>query len=117
MNTGLLDIYTDYLICSFGQTTATGLSALLSGAISHDKITRFLSEHEFTSLDLWKLVKPHVRKIQSDNAVLVIDDCIQEKQYTDESELICWHFDHAKGRNVKGINMLSALYVSQGVSL
>ena len=112
-----MDIYTDYLICSFGQTTATGLSALLSNTISHDKITRFLSEYEFASSDLWKLVKPHVRKIQSDDAVLAIDDCIQEKPYTDESELVCWHFDHAKGRHVKGINMLSAIYISQGVSL
>lgn len=117
MNKELLDIYTDYLICSFGQTTATGLSALLTGAISHDRITRFLSDDEFKSSDLWKFVKPHVRKIQSDDAVLVIDDCIQEKPHTDQSELICWHFDHAKGENVKGINMMSALYTSKGISL
>ena len=34
---------------------------LLDGAISHDKITRFLSEADFTSADLWQLVKPTVR--------------------------------------------------------
>ena len=28
MDKSVLDIYTDYLISSFGQTTATGLSAL-----------------------------------------------------------------------------------------
>lgn len=31
----LLDIYTDYLISSFGLTTGTGLSRLLAGEISH----------------------------------------------------------------------------------
>lgn len=117
MNIDLLDIYSDYLICSFGATTATGLSALLSGAISHDRITRFLSDETSTSADMWKLIKPIARQIQSDEAVLIIDDCISEKPYTDESELVCWHFDHTESRNVKGINLLTALYHSKDVSL
>jgi DDE superfamily endonuclease len=117
MDKQLLDLYTDYLISSFGLTTATGLSALLQGAISHDKITRFLSESDFTSTDLWRLVKPLVRQIQSEEAVLIIDDSIEEKLYTDESELICWHFDHALGRNVKGVNFLSCLYHANDVAL
>jgi hypothetical protein len=117
MDTQLLDIYTDYLICSFGPTTATGLSVLLQGSLSHDKITRFLSEEDFTSKALWRLVKPLARKIQSETAVLIIDDSIEEKPYTDESELVCWHWDHCVNRAVKGINLLSALYHSQDVSL
>ena len=117
MDKSLLDIYSDYLICSFGLTTATGLSSLLDGAISHDKITRFLSEEEFTSAGLWQLVKPIVRQTQSSDAVLIIDDSIEEKQYTDESELICWHFDHCAGRNVKGINFLTCLYRTDKAAL
>ena len=107
----LLDLYTDYLLVSFGPTTATGLAALLPGQVSHDQITRLLSQTEWTNRDLWKIVKPHVRRIQSAEAVLIIDDTIEEKPYTDESELIGWYFDHSKGRSVKGINLLSALYV------
>jgi len=42
MNKELLDLYTDYLISSFSYTTATGLSSMLGGTISHDKVTRFL---------------------------------------------------------------------------
>ena len=38
----MLDIYTDYLICQNKYETATGLSELLEGDITHDKITRFL---------------------------------------------------------------------------
>jgi hypothetical protein len=56
----------------------------VGGAISHDKITRFLSAEDFTSTDLWQLVKPHVRLIQSEEAVLIIDDSIEEKLYTDQ---------------------------------
>jgi hypothetical protein len=37
MDTPLLEIYTDYLISSLSQTTATGLSKLFDNEISHDK--------------------------------------------------------------------------------
>ncbi len=113
----LLDLYTDYLLVSFGQATATGLSALLPDVVSHDKITRFLSGNEFTTKDLWKVVKPHVRRVQSEDAVLIFDDSIEEKPYTDENEIIIWHFDHCQNRMVKGVNLLTALYHSQDVSL
>lgn len=115
-NTRLLDLYTDYLLVSFGATTATGMARLLP-EISHDQVTRFLSQQELSDKDLWKIVKPHVRRVQSEDAVLIIDDTVEEKPYTDESELITWHFDHSTKRTVKGINLLSALYLSQGTSL
>ena len=110
MDKVLLDLYVDYLISSFGATTATGLSALLGQAVSHDKITRFLSERQFTSADLWQLVKPMVRQVQNPSSVLSVDDSIEEKPYTDENDLICWHYDHSKVQLVKGVNFLSASY-------
>jgi hypothetical protein len=106
----LLDLYSDYLISSFGQTTGTGLSALLSGSVSHDRIQRFLSQREFTSADLWHMVKPHMRAIERPDGCIIIDDSISEKPYTDENDIIAWHYDHSKNRMVKGINFLSALY-------
>ena len=109
-NKALLDLYTDYLISSFGQTTGTGLSALLGGSISHDRIQRFLSKQEFTSADLWHFVKPHVRAVEQEDGCLIVDDSISEKPYTDENDIIAWHYDHSKGTTVKGINFLSALY-------
>jgi DDE superfamily endonuclease len=117
MSDKLLDLYTDYLISSFGQVTATGLSRLLNGEVSHDQITRFLSSEPKRSADLWRIAKPLVRSIESSEGVIVIDDTIEEKEYTDENELICWHFDHSKGRNIKGINFLSALYVTDEAAL
>src|SRR5437899_1535877 len=109
-NNELLDLYSDYLISSFGQTTGTGLSALLGGSISHDRIQRFLSQREFTSADLWHFVKPHVRAVERGDGCIIIDDSISEKPYTDENDIIAWHYDHSKDRMVKGINFLSAIY-------
>ena len=71
MKKELLDLYTDYLLSSFSYTTATGLSRLLEGAVSHDQITRGLSEQTPTAIDLWRLVKQVVRKIQSEEGLLI----------------------------------------------
>jgi uncharacterized protein YrzB (UPF0473 family) len=104
----LLDIYTDYLISQNQYATATGLSALLDGQVSHDRITRFLNNNQFSSKDLWLYIKPEIHRHEEEKGgVLIIDDSIEEKPYTDENQIICWHFSHAKGRCVKGINLLS----------
>ncbi len=113
----LLDIYSDSLISAFGPTTATGLAAILDGQLSHDRIQRLLASEQRTSADVWRIVKPHVRAVQRDDGVLIVDDSIAEKPYTDENDIVCWHYDHAKDRTVKGSNLLSALYPAQGVSL
>ena len=70
------------------------LSRLLDNAVSHDKITRFLSSSDFNSMQLWSLVKPTIRSIESENGVLIIDDTIQEKPHTKENEIVSWHFDY-----------------------
>ena len=55
MNRERLDLYTDYLLSTFGYATATGLSALVNGQISHDQITRFLEPvMNFWDGKLWK---------------------------------------------------------------
>ena len=117
MKNSELELYTDYLLSSFGATTATGLSAMIEGDISHDRITRFLSRQDYTSKDLWLQVKTMVRQVQTAEGVLIFDDTIEEKAWTDESDLICWHYDHCTGRTVKGINLLNALYHCDGRSI
>ncbi len=117
MNRELLELYSDYLLSSFGATTATGLSAMLDGEVSHDRVTRFLSGEIYDSRTLWRLVKPMVRKMEGDDGVLIFDDTIVEKPHTDENEVVTWHFDHAKNRSVKGINLLNCVYHADGVSL
>ncbi len=117
MNKTDLDLYTDYLLSTFGPATATGLSAMVDGEVSHDNVTRFLSKSDYGSKDLWRTVKSTVRKVERDDGVLIFDDTIQEKNWTDESELMCWHYDHCSGRNVKGINLLNALYYSGGAAI
>ena len=89
MKKNMLDLYSDYLISSFGATTATGLARLLEGDINHDEVTQWLAHKARTSGEFWVKVKPYVREIESEEGVLIIDDSIEEKPYTDENEQIC----------------------------
>jgi len=115
-NSGLLDLYVDYLIASTSYTTATGMSKMLSNKISHDKITRFLSKLNYQPSDLWKISKKVVRN-SDDDGCLIVDDSISEKPYTDENDIICYHFDHSKNRTVRGINFVTALHYNGDTSL
>ena len=60
---------------------------------------------------MWQYAKPYIQELTRSNEEIVLsfDDSIEEKHYTDESELNCWHYDHVFGRSVKGINFLTAL--------
>lgn len=111
------DLYSDYLICSTSYTTATGMSSLLN--IKHDKITQELSRRDYDSKFLWQRVKPYVQELtqSKDTITLSFDDSIEEKLYTDDSVLHCWHYDHSFGRSVKGVNFLTALVEVGGMKL
>ena len=49
--------------------------------------------------------------------VLSFDDSIEEKQYTDSGELVCWHWDHVFKRSVKGVRFLTVLIEVRGMQL
>ncbi len=112
MNTDdLLDLYTDYLLITPGYSTATGLSKLTNKEVSHDKITRLLSQ-KIDSRTLWQEVKPLVHEVSCDDSFLIIDDSIEEKPHTKTNSLINWHYDHCIGKSVKGVNFVSSFYYS-----
>jgi hypothetical protein len=105
----IADLYSDYLLASFGATTATGLSQLLEGEVSHDPVTRYLAGTKKTATALWRTAKPLVREVQSKAGVWSIDDSSEEKPYSDENDIVWWHYDHSKDRLLKGITFLRAL--------
>lgn len=111
------DLYSDYLICSTSYTTATGMSKLLN--IKHDKITQELSKRDYDSKFLWRRVKPYVQELTQSKDIITLsfDDSIEEKLYTDDSELNCWHYDHCFSRSIKGVNFLTALVEVGGMKL
>ena len=113
----MLDLYTDYLITSTRYTTATGLAKIFGDSLSHDKVTRFLSGEELDNKKLWSFIKPFLRSIEKDGSVLIVDDTIFEKPYTDESQINTYHYDHSKGKSVKGINAVNLIHETDGTRL
>jgi hypothetical protein len=102
MKPDYLDRYTNYLSVTFGYATATGFSPRWDERISHEQLTRALSDKLCNSRELWLQVKSTVRKIESDEGCLLFDDTNIEKPHRDENELIGWHYAPSKGRHVKG---------------
>ena len=117
-----LDPYTDYLLSSTGPTTATGLSRLLDGALSHDHITRWLNSSPAGSADVWRQAKPLIRQAEAQReaeafTVLIVDDSVLEKAHTDANELIYKHWDRSQQRYVKGLSFVSLLYQAGALAL
>ena len=59
----IFDFYTnyfDYLQISLGLATPTGLSRVMDNSISHDQVTRMLSNTELDNKEPWLNVKPPV---------------------------------------------------------
>jgi Transposase DDE domain len=106
----LLDLYTDYLISAFGLVTSTELSKLLDQSVSHDRISRMLSNKEFTQKDYWHCIKKIIRRLESPGGIIKIDDTIEEKPHSTENDIICWHYDHTTGHTIKGINIINFVY-------
>lgn len=106
------EFYVDYLLSSPGTATATGLSAVLDNQLKHDYISDCLGQPVLDSKAFWQQVKPFVRQIEHQEAYLSIDDVIVAKPHSAENEIICYDFDHTKGKAVKGINILNFLLSS-----
>jgi len=79
MDREFLDLYSDYLISAFGKVTATGLSELIDGELSHDQITSRLRKNTGGSKELWLLEKAIIRKQESEDGVLIFDDTLEHK--------------------------------------
>ena len=118
----LMQIYTDFLISSFGKIEMTKLSKVIDGIYSHDVFTKMLLNYN-KSIDidkeLWHKVKGFLRDHEDEkDGCIAIDDTILHKPHTKESDIITWHYDHSEGRCVKGICMLNFHYTNrEGVSI
>jgi hypothetical protein len=84
--------------------SALVMSKMLQDAYSHDSITQMLAQDELDQCLFGKLIKSTIRQVESEDGIISIDDTIENKPYSEENELISWHFDHTVGKSVKGIN-------------
>ena len=115
MNKLILEAYSDFLIFNQGQAAATIFSDATDGIISHDKFSRFLNSGDFGPKEMWRFSKQILKDVQE--GVLAIDDFICEKPYSKISDINCYHYSHMKGRCLKGVEILSALYAGENINI
>ena len=113
----VMDLYSDFLMTTPNIVSAGLLSEVLNKEHSHDKITRMLAQDILDQKAYWHGIKPTVRQIEKEDGLISIDDTLEEKPHSSENEFISWHFDHTKGRSVKGINIVTFTYVNTDFDL
>ena len=99
--------YVEYLISTPANYTCSNLADHLD-AVSHDTISDFLQRTTLTARHLWELVQ----SLLSDSAAatLIVDDSVQNKQYSRKIELVKRQYSGAEHGLVRGIDVVNLVH-------
>jgi DDE superfamily endonuclease len=76
--------------------------------VSHDVGNDFLHQKRFLPRETWKLVKDRLEA--SKDAVLIVDDSVQDKRYSRFIELVRAQYSGNEHRVIKGIGMVNLVH-------
>jgi SRSO17 transposase len=99
--------YIEYLISTPVNYTCSNLAEHLDG-VSHDAITDYLQRERLTARGLWELVQPLLQ--DSEAAYLIVDDSVQNKQYSRKIELVKKQYSGAVHGLVRGIGVVNLVH-------
>jgi DDE superfamily endonuclease len=99
--------YIEYLICTPINYTCTNLSDHLDN-VSHDVISNFLKQGRITPRQVWDLVKNLINN--TEESCLILDDSVQNKQYSKSIELVKKQYSGAVGGLVRGIGVVNLVH-------
>ena|SRR3989338_877385 len=102
-----LELYTKFLIANHNRYSGVELSKTSGGLLSHDSVSKWLSDEEFDSRNLW----PHVKNmIERETGYLVIDDSVLDKRFSRNNELVGRHWSGNEHRLIWGIDLVNLLW-------
>jgi len=99
--------YVEYLLSTPFNYTCTNLTAHKQG-VSHDVVSDFLQRERFTPSQLWEIVKLHIA--DSASSVIIADDSVQDKRYSNFIELVKRQYSGNVGGLVKGIGLVNFVH-------
>ena len=104
--------YIEYQIATVNNYTCTNLADHLDGAaaVSHDTISDFLATAKLTPRGLWHVTRPLLQ--DSPASYLVLDDSVQNKQYSKKIDLVKLQYSGAEHGLVRGIGVLNLLHTT-----
>ena len=101
--------YIEYLLSTPINYTCSNLSEHLEN-VTHDSVTDFLQHSKFAPADLWELVKNRID--DSAEAFLLVDDSVQNKQYSHSIETVKLQYSGNVHGLVKGIGLVNLVHTN-----
>lgn len=101
--------YIEYLLNTPINYTCSNLSEHLEN-VSHDSVTDFLQNSKFAPKELWELVKNRID--DSAEAFLLVDDSVQNKQYSHSIETVKLQYSGNVHGLVKGIGLVNLVHTN-----
>lgn len=95
-----LNLYIKFLIANQNKYSGVELSKTSDSPLSHDSVSKWLRDEDFTSKDLWPYVKDMVSKEQG---YLIADDSVLDKRFSRNNELVGKHWSGNEHRLICGI--------------
>lgn len=99
--------YIEYLISTSENYTCSNLATHLDG-VSHDAVTDYLREDKLTGRSLWERVEPLLK--DSEDCYLLVDDSVQNKEYSQHIELVSKQYSGAEHGLVRGIGVVNLVH-------
>ncbi len=101
--------YIEYLLNTPINYTCSNLAEHLE-KVSHDSVTDFLQNSKFTPKELWELVKNRID--DSEEAFLLVDDSVQNKEYSHLIETVKLQYSGNEQGLVKGIGLVNLVHTN-----
>ncbi len=99
--------YIEYLISTSDNYTCSNLAEHLED-VSHDTVSDYLQRDKLTPRHLWERVSPLLK--DSPAAYLLVDDSVQNKQYSRRIELVKRQYSGAEHGLVRGIGVVNLVH-------
>ena len=99
--------YIEYLISTPINYTCTNLADHLDG-LSHDAVSDYLQRDKLTAHGVWELVQPLL--MDRPQSYLIVDDSVQNKQYSRKIELVKKQYSGATHGLVRGIGVVNLVH-------
>ena len=101
--------YVEYLISTPINYTCTNLAKHLE-SVSHDVVSDYLEKERLTARHLWELVEGLID--DTPKAYLIIDDSVQNKQYSRSIEMVKLQYSGAVGGLARGIGVVNLVHTN-----
>lgn len=101
------------LYCTFLQVTSRRYSALTLSEVSpvvlsHDAVSRWLSDTKCQPKDIWEAAKPDV---VGKAGIILADETVLDKSRSNKVELVSWQYSGTEHDVIKGIGLVNMLFV------